>query len=80
MYLKPDYSHDLITGTAGFYVRYRTPYLESMIDSLLKEASINDKDRLLDIACGPGRLSIPLAKYFNEVVAVDLEDEMIFEG
>ena len=80
MYLTPNYRHDLFRGTADFYVKYRTPYLESMLNSLIKITAIKTKDRLLDLACGPGRLSIPLAKYFNEVVAIDLEEEMITAG
>ena len=80
MYLKPNYNHDLFKGTADFYVKYRTPYLESMINSLVKITDIKKNDKLLDLACGPGRLSIPLAKYFEEVVAIDLEEEMIIAG
>jgi ubiquinone/menaquinone biosynthesis C-methylase UbiE len=34
----------------------------------------------LDIACGTGRLTFPLARYFAEVFAVDQEREMIDEG
>ena len=80
MYLKPDYRQDLFKGTADFYVRYRTPYPESMIKSLINIVDIKENDKLLDLACGPGRLTLPLAKYFNEVVAIDLEEEMIFAG
>ena len=80
MFLKPNFKEDLFKGTADFYTKYRPPYLESLINSLLKEADIKKNDKLLDLACGSGRLSIPLAKYFNEVVAVDLEEEMIFVG
>lgn len=80
MFLKPDYDQNLFKGTADFYAKYRTPYLEIMLENLVKDTNIRKEDKLLDLACGPGRLSIPLAKYFNEVVAIDLEEEMIFEG
>ena len=80
MFLKPNYRQDLFKGTADFYVRYRTPYPESMIKSLINIVDIKENDKLLDLACGPGRLTLPLAKYFNEVVAIDLEEEMIFAG
>jgi ubiquinone/menaquinone biosynthesis C-methylase UbiE len=80
VYLKPNFKEDLFKGTADFYTQFRPPYLESLINSLLKETNIKNSDKLLDLACGPGRLSIPLAKYFSEVVAVDLEEEMIFAG
>lgn len=34
---------------------------------------------MLDLGCGPGSLAIPLAAYAGEVVAVDVEPEMIAE-
>jgi len=80
MYLKPNYEKDLFKGTANFYAQYRTPYLESMINSLIEVIGIEHTDILIDLACGPGRLAIPLAKYFSDVLAIDLEEEMIFAG
>jgi ubiquinone/menaquinone biosynthesis C-methylase UbiE len=80
MYLKPNYKQDLFKSTANFYAQYRFPYLESMIDSLLEKTGIENNDKLIDLACGPGRLAIPLAKYFSDVLAIDLEEEMIFAG
>ncbi len=32
---------------------------------------------LLDIGCGPGTLTIPLSKFFDSVLAVDVDPEMI---
>ncbi len=35
---------------------------------------------LLDLACGPGRIAIPMASHFRRVVAIDVEPEMIAVG
>jgi SAM-dependent methyltransferase len=35
---------------------------------------------LLDLACGPGRVAIPMAQHFERVQAVDVEAEMIAVG
>jgi len=35
---------------------------------------------LLDLACGPGRVAIPMARHFANVLAVDVEPEMIATG
>jgi len=51
-----------------------------LINDIIKAANIEPDDKLLDLACGPGRLTIPLSKYFKEVYAVDWEQEMIEEG
>src|SRR6202043_2917995 len=32
--------------------------------------------RALEIGCGPGRLMIPMSKYFGEIHGVDISDEM----
>jgi len=80
MYINPQYRQDLFKGTSNYYSQYRTPYPKSLISDVIKVTNIEPNDKLLDLACGPGRLAIPLSKYFKEVYAVDWEQEMIEEG
>ena len=63
-------------GTAAVYARYRPPYPRQLLDDLLERASI-DRNVLLDLATGPGRIALDLAHAFDRVIAVDLEPEMI---
>lgn len=35
---------------------------------------------LLDLACGPGRLTFPLARYYTKVIAIDIDAGMIAVG
>jgi ubiquinone/menaquinone biosynthesis C-methylase UbiE len=77
---KPDFKQDLFEGTSTYYSKYRFPYNKNMIDIIIKTVNIEQNDRLLDLACGPGRITIPLSKYFKEVHAIDWENEMIDEG
>jgi SAM-dependent methyltransferase len=79
-YIKPDFPADAFVGTAYYYTRYREPYPKSLIDDLINRAAGNTKSKLLDLACGPGRLTLPLAPSFKEVWAVDIEPEMIEVG
>jgi ubiquinone/menaquinone biosynthesis C-methylase UbiE len=44
---------------------YRTPYLGSMIENLIETAKVEPGDALFDLACGPGRLTIPISGYFK---------------
>lgn len=76
-YIKPDFPADAFAGTACYYARYRVPYPRALTDDLLKRAGGSGDGRLLDLACGPGRIAIPLASSFQEVWAVDREPEMI---
>jgi SAM-dependent methyltransferase len=74
---KPSFPRDAFAGTAEYYVRYRLPYPASLVRDLLARAGVVPSDRLLDLACGPGRATFPLAGSFREAWAIDLEPEMI---
>lgn len=67
-------------GAARAYARYRPPYPRTLLDDLLTKAAVSPGARLLDLACGPGRLALDLADRFAEVWAIDLEPEMIEVG
>lgn len=71
--------HDetLFAGTAEYYARYRVPYPQALIDDLVAHYQIDGTGRLLDLGCGPGTLTLPLAPHFAEIVAVDPQPEMI---
>ena len=76
-YTKPDFPADAFAGTAVYYARYRVPYSEVLTNDLLKRTGNSGDGTLLDLACGPGRIAIPLASSFREVWAIDREPEMI---
>src|SRR5262245_28129342 len=73
----PDLPRNLFEGTSRYYAQYRVPYPRVLLDDLRSRAHISGDGRLFDIGCGPGRLTLPLAKYFREVWGVDQEPEMI---
>ena len=79
-YVKPKFPADAFVGTAVHYSKYRLPYPESLNKDLLERAGVSGEGKLLDLACGPGRVALPLASSFGEVWAVDLEPEMIGVG
>src|SRR5262245_7424022 len=68
------------TGTASYYARYRPAYPEAFLSDLRSRASTSGHGAMLDLACGPGRVAIPMAPYFGNVLAVDVEPEMIAVG
>jgi len=80
MSLPPNFRPDAFAGTAEYYARYRPPYPPVLFDDLITRAKFAKRDRFLDTACGTGRVTLPLAPLFQEVIAVDLEPEMIEEG
>ena len=80
IYVKPDFPVDAFAGTADYYARYRVPYPRALTEHLLNRVAAGKRSRLLDLACGPGRMTLPLAPAFKEVWAIDLEPEMIEVG
>src|SRR5262249_45184475 len=64
---------------APYYARYRPAYPPELIELLAGAANVNEAARVLDLGCGPGLLAIPLTSYAGEVVAVDVEPDMIAE-
>ena len=65
-------------GTAEDYARYRPPYPAALLAHLLAETP--GRGRMLDLACGPGRIALALAPKFESVLAVDLEPHMVEVG
>ena len=68
------------TGTANDYASYRPPYPDAFLSHLRNAAGIIGHGVLVDLACGPGRITIPMASHFRRVVAIDIEPEMIAVG
>lgn len=75
-------AHDptLFQGTAAYYAWGRPPYSRDLVATLAAECKLDGSGRLLDVGCGPGALSLALAGRFQEVVALDPDQEMLTEG
>lgn len=70
----------IFKGTAEYYAKYRPQYPEWVIKTLAEKLKLDGKGKLLDIGCGTGTLAITLSKYFDEVLAVDIDSGMVEEG
>jgi SAM-dependent methyltransferase len=79
-FLKPHFPPDAFVGTAPYYARYRVPYPRVLLHDLVRRAGVTGQGRLLDLACGPGRVAFALAGSFREIWAIDIEPEMIAVG
>jgi SAM-dependent methyltransferase len=53
---KLHFAVDLYQGTAEYYDRYRLPYPQALIEDLIARTGVCGQGRLLDLACGTGRL------------------------
>ena len=69
----------LFRGAAPFYARFRPGYPAELLDLVAAGAGLDGTGRLLDLGCGTGNVAIPLASRVEEVVAVDVDPEMLAE-
>lgn len=70
----------LFAGTAWYYARYRPAYPSVVIDDVVQRLRLDGTGRLLDLGCGSGQLTVPLARYVAEAVGVDPEGDMLIEA
>jgi ubiquinone/menaquinone biosynthesis C-methylase UbiE len=51
--------------------------IDSVIDYIDRAFNFKERKNALDFGCGIGRLTLPLANYFDQVVGIDISDTMI---
>jgi SAM-dependent methyltransferase len=64
-------------GVAEDYQRYRVPYPDEVFDWIIREHALDKRGRLLDVGCGTGYVCLPLSAWFEDVVAIDPEPDML---
>lgn len=75
-----EYGTDLFKGTACYYSRYRPLYPSLLIRYLIDKFSLDGKGQMLDLGCGTGQLAFRFTDWFEKIVGIDTEPEMIQEA
>lgn len=73
-------SQSIFKGTAWYYAKYRRGYPNSFFEHITKSFSLDKNSRVLDLGCGTGQIAIPISRKTREVVALDVNQEMLDEG
>ncbi|WP_192498369.1 class I SAM-dependent methyltransferase [Halorussus halophilus] len=60
-----------------YYAEHRPDYADEIFDYLQRRFDLNESARVLDLGCGAGQLTIPLAARAGEVVGMDPNEEML---
>ncbi len=75
-----EWDETLFAGAAAYYDRGRLPNAPGLAGALEKALGLDGRGRLLDVGCGPGTVTLPLAGLFREVVGLDADAVMIQEA
>jgi SAM-dependent methyltransferase len=70
----------LFTGTAWHYARFRPGYPEAFLADVVARFHLDGTGRLLDVGCGTGQLTIPLAEHVSSAIGMDPVPEMLVEA
>ena len=62
---------------AGFYHRYRHGYPDAVIDVLAGAFKLTGRDVTVDLGCGTGQLTLPIARRVRAVIGMDVEPDML---
>ena len=75
--LSAERAGDLFSGVADLYAAHRPGYPDEVFGYLAGELGLGPDSRVLDVGCGPGTISLPLAAFAGTVVAVDPNTHML---
>ncbi|MEU8503166.1 class I SAM-dependent methyltransferase [Streptomyces brevispora] len=70
----------LFRGSAAHYTRGRLPYAPGFAGVLADALGLDGRGRLLDVGCGPGTVTLGLARYVAEAVGLDPDEDMLTEA
>lgn len=73
----PDHGPSLFAGAASNYVAHRPAYAPGLIGLLVERLGLGPGATVLDLGCGPGTLTVPLAARCGRVIAVDPGPDML---
>ena len=65
------------TSAIPHYVAGRPAYSMRLVERLARETGLGDPSRVLDLGCGPGSLTIPLARFSGTTIGIDPDPAMI---
>ena len=68
------------TSAIPHYVAGRPAYSMRLVERLARETGLGTASRVLDVGCGPGSLTIPLAHFSGTTIAIDPDGAMIAAG
>lgn len=70
-------SPDRYRGSAPYYTQGRMPYPLALAETFSGVVPTGPGARLLDVGCGPGRVTFALADRYDDILGVDVDTDML---
>lgn len=70
----------LFAGAAPYYARGRLPYAPGLAAAFADSLGLDGSGDLLDVGCGPGSVTLPVAHLFTRVIGLDPDAGMLAEA
>jgi SAM-dependent methyltransferase len=77
---EPTFRDRLFEGTAADYDRFRLPYADALVALVRAELALDGTGMLVDLGAGTGQVARAFRRFFEHVVAVDPEPDMVEFG
>ncbi len=78
MHHVPSFVPNRFESTVDYYVKHRLRYPPALMAEVFRLFDIKEKDRILDLGCGPGTLTIDMARLgAGEVIGADPDPAML---
>ena len=71
------WDESLFAGAAGYYEQGRLPYAPDLAGVFARSLALDGRGRLLDVGCGPGTVTLRLARLFEAAVGLDPDPGML---
>jgi SAM-dependent methyltransferase len=65
---------------AAYYHRFRRGYPSAVTEALVDAFGLTGQDVVVDLGCGTGQLTLPMARHLRAVIGVDVEPDMLDHG
>ncbi|WP_255148976.1 class I SAM-dependent methyltransferase [Halorarius halobius] len=75
--MSPGDPADRFADTEAFYAEFRPEYGDAVVEHLVDRFDLDADARVLDLGCGAGQLTVPLAARAGEVVGMDPNEAML---
>jgi protein-L-isoaspartate O-methyltransferase len=66
------FRRDSFNDVAELYARVRPGYPQALIDDLVAQCGLGPQSRVLEIGCGPGLMTVPVAETGARILALEL--------